>query len=555
MKINQNIRIGIGQINPTVGDFDGNREKIIAQIKKANAEGVDLLVFPELSVCGYPVWDLANKKQFIDAGKDSLKKITQATKGMRLHAVVGFIDDGSAKSGKSRNALAVISNGKIIQTHDKVLLPTYDVFLEQIYFESGESYHLFKLKNMKAGTSICEDLWDDLYPLKPTRQIKRKGADLLINISASPFHRNVARIRHDLIARKAKKNKLWIIYANQVGSQDDLVFDGRSLIANPKGEIVFQAPAFQEGLFIAEIGPESKKQAKSDPNQVDDMYRALVLGIRDYMRKNRFAKAVIGMSGGIDSALVATLACDAIGASNVLGVTMPGEYSSTGSYEDSEKLAKNLGFEIRKQPITPMYKNFIETAIEQKNKRGISAVEKDKITLAMENLQARLRALQLMYISNDENRLLLSTGNKSELAMGYCTLYGDMCGGLCVLGDVYKTDVYKIARYRNSVSRVIPDAILDKAPSAELRPNQKDQDSLPPYEALDKILEFYIEKNLSKTQIAQKLKAEKVSLEFIADILQKVNRNEYKRRQTPPLIRVTEKAWFGRRMPITNQFG
>jgi len=543
-------------MNPTVGDFEGNREKIISQIKKADSNNLDLLVFPELSICGYPVWDLANKKQFIDAGTESLKKIERSTKDIKAHVIVGFIDHGSAKGGKARNALAVIHRGKIVQIQHKILLPTYDVFLEQIYFESGESHGIFVVNGFKIGTSICEDIWDDFYPLKPARIIKEKGADLLINISASPFHRHVANIRSELIGRKAKANKLWIVYANQVGSQDDLVFDGRSLVANPKGEIVFQAPAFEEGLFITEINaqPQFVEKSISKPDQTKDMYHALVLGIRDYMQKNGFKKAVIGMSGGIDSALVATLACDAIGPSAVLGVTMPGEYSSTGSYQDSEELAKNLGFELRKQPITPMYKSFVQSVIDRKDTRKADAPEKSKITLAMENLQARLRALELMYISNDENRLLLSTGNKSELAMGYCTLYGDMCGGLCVLGDVYKTDVYKVARYRNSISEVIPKSILNKAPSAELRPDQKDQDSLPPYDVLDAILELYIEKNLGNSEIAAKLKSQKVSSVLIEDTIRKVNRNEYKRRQTPPLIRVTEKAWFGRRMPITNKF-
>lgn len=551
-----NLRIGIGQINPTVGDFAGNREKIIAYIKQANAKALDLLVFPELSVCGYPVWDLANKKTFIEAGKVSLKQIQEATKGVCAYVVVGFIDSGSPTSGKARNALAVISNGKILHVHHKVLLPTYDVFLEQIYFESGDQFGIFQLSGMRVGTSICEDIWDDLYPLKPTRLIKEKGAELLINISASPFHRRVASVRRDLISMKARKNKLWIIYVNQVGSQDDLVFDGRSLIANSEGDIIFQAPAFKEGLFEVELSEKAKPITKkqSTANETKDMYDALVLGIRDYMRKNGFQKAVIGMSGGIDSALVAALACDAIGPSAVLGITMPGEYSSTGSYQDSEALARNLGFELRKQPIVSNYKNFIQSVVDRKSKAGVEAAEKNGITLAMENLQARLRALELMYTSNDENRLLLSTGNKSELAMGYCTLYGDMCGGLCVLGDVYKTDVYKIARYRNSISPVIPEAIIEKAPSAELRPNQKDQDSLPPYEKLDQILGLYIEKNFGRSEIVQKLKSQHISEKLVQEIIQKVNRNEYKRRQTPPLIRVTEKAWFGRRMPITNQF-
>ena len=549
------LRVGVAQINPTVGDFNLNQGKILDYIEDAEKAGLDLVVFPELAICGYPVWDLANKKSFIEANSRALKNICDGTRNGRITSVVGFIDYGKKRDGKNRNSLAVIQKGKIVFVQHKTLLPTYDVFLEEIFFEPADSYHVLNLRGVKIGTSICEDIWEDSYSIKPVRILKRKGIQILINSSASPYHRRAPILREEVAVRRAKENKIWLIYVNQVGGQDDLVFDGRSFVVDPRGKVVARARPFQEELFQVTIPLEPNKLpeiALENPDEVQDMYQALVLGIRDYVQKNRFQKVVIGLSGGIDSALVATLAADALGPKRVVGVTMPGTYSSKGSYEDSEILAKNLGIEFRNQPIQSLYDSFLTQVAERKQARNEAL---HPITLANENLQARLRALELTYMSNDEGYLLLSTGNKSELAMGYCTIYGDMCGGLAVLGDVYKTDVYRIARYRNQISPVIPKAILEKAPSAELRPNQKDQDSLPPYEILDQILKLYIEKNMSDTEIIKALSEKGVSKEVILDTIRKMEHNEYKRRQTPPLIRVTEKAWFGRRMPITNRFG
>lgn len=557
MKKQASLKIGIAQLNPTVGDFNGNQRKILGYVEEADRHGLDLVVFPELAVSGYPVWDLASKPQFVKAGLEVLKAILRSTRRKHVAVVIGLIDLGKKKGGKNRNALMVVRDGKVIHCQYKTLLPNYDVFLEQIYFEPGNDHRLFTLKNWRIGTTICEDIWDDAYPVKPAKILRAKGADLLINISASPFHRHVAEIRDRLIRRQSKENSIWLVYANQTGGQDDLVFDGRSIAAEPGGRIIFRAPAFEEGLFSFEIGSGTKKSLAGTFNadeEIKDMYRALVLGIRDYVRKNRFQKVVIGLSGGIDSALVATLAADALGPQAVVGVTMPGEYSSRGSFEDSGELAKNLGIEFRQQPILSNYEQFVEYVKLRKRQTGRPVPEDNQITLAMENLQARLRGLELMYISNDENCLLLSTGNKSEMAMGYCTLYGDMCGGLCVIGDVYKTDVYRLVQYRNSISPVIPKVILEKAPSAELRPDQKDQDSLPPYDVLDAILIRYIEKNLGEAEIVRQLKTRGVERSLIASIIKKVDHNEYKRRQSPPIIRVSEKAWFGRRMPITNRF-
>ena len=554
MKRQDSLHIGLTQINPTVGDFTANQRKIMDYIAKAENSGLDLVIFPELSVSGYPVWDLANKIPFVEAGLSALKEICKTTKSKHVTVMVGFIDYGKNKKGKNRNALAVIQNGKILCVQHKTLLPNYDVFLEEIFFEPAESHQVFSLGGVKVGTTICEDIWDDQYSIKPLRILKRKGAEIVINISASPYHGRVPWVRDALVRKRAKENHVWLIYVNQVGGQDDLVFDGRSLVADPTGKIVSRADAFEETLHEVTLPLRGKRVSDiplGEPDIVREMYHALVLGVQDYVRKNRFRKVVVGLSGGIDSALVATLACDAIGSQSVIGVTMPSMYSSVGSYGDSEVLAKNLGIEFRKQPIAEAYKRFLDQVSLRKKTQGKDVPE---ISLANENLQARLRALELMYISNDENCLLLSTGNKSELAMGYCTLYGDMCGGLAVLGDVYKTDVYRISRYRNEISQVIPEPILTKAPSAELRPNQKDQDSLPPYEVLDEILELYIEKNLGEKEIVRLLVPKGVSEQVILDTIKRVDHNEYKRRQTPPLIRVTEKAWFGRRMPITNAF-
>lgn len=552
------LRVGLAQINPTVGDFDGNSEKILTYIQEAHDRGLDLVLFPELAVCGYPVWDLATKTSFVEKNIQCLNQIVSKTRGLNPAVVAGYVDNGKKGTvrNRSHNALAVIHKGRVLAKQFKSLLPTYDVFLEEIFFEPAQDQKVTDLLGIKTGLSICEDLWEDDYGEKPLATLKKKGARLIINISASPFHRNKGEFRAKLISRKAKQYGVFILYCNQVGAQDDLIFDGRSLIADPKGRILFEAEAFREGLYdftldLKKPMPEIHMDfSKSGPGEI---YDALVLGVRDYVRKNRFRRVLVGLSGGIDSALVATIAADAIGASNVLGVTMPGPYSSLGSVQDSRKLAKNLGLELRTHSIQPIFEFKMKETIENKKKENQNAPEENQITLAMENLQARLRALELMYLSNDESRLLLSTGNKSELAMGYCTIYGDMCGGLCVIGDLYKTEVYRLAEYRNRISQAIPKEILEKKPSAELRPNQTDQDTLPPYEILDEILIHYIEGNKSSREI-EKLLTPRVSPKVVREVIRKVDHNEYKRRQAAPILRVTEKAWFGRRMPITNRF-
>ncbi|MCM8776075.1 MAG: NAD+ synthase [Candidatus Omnitrophica bacterium] len=552
------IRFAIAQMNPAVGDYKANTHKIITWIRASEKKKADLIVFPELALSGYPVWDLANKKHFVDEGLSHLGRIVRCTARMKIAVVLGFIDRGVSHDQRSRNTLAWIGKGKILAQYTKRLLPTYDVFLEDIFFEPGKESFAIPWKGWRVGLTICEDLWDDRYDEKPLAELKRRGANLILNISASPYYRGVAEARDLLLKRHTVRYGFPILYTNQVGGQDDLVFDGRSLFVDASGQILFRAPAFKEDLFFFDWDPR-----ECDPYVVplhpstskpEEVYEALLLGIRDYCRKNGFQKVLLGLSGGIDSALVAVLACDALGAQAVLGVTMPGTYSSRGSWEDSRELAKRLGIEFRIHPIKEKYEKLLEAYQDHKREEGGRIPPSGKITLAMENLQARLRGMELMYLSNDENRLLLSTGNKSELAMGYCTLYGDMAGGLCVLGDVYKTDVYRLAWYRNQKGKVIPDSILTKPPSAELRPNQKDEDSLPPYEILDEILYFYIEKNQGLDEIVRHFR-KKVSHSLVANVIDKVDHNEYKRRQTPPILRVSEKAWFGRRMPITNRFG
>ncbi len=553
-------RFAIAQMNPTLGDYPANTKKILNWIQAAERKKADIIVFSELALCGYPVWDLANKKRFVEEGIRHLDRIVRATQGKKITVVLGFIDRAGSENGRSRNALAWISKGKISHRYYKQFLPTYDVFLEDIFFEPGKRSEVISWKGKRIGTTICEDIWESRYVdrTKPLAQLKQKRADLVVNISASPYYRGVAEVRDALLEKHARHYGFPMLYVNQVGGQDDLIFDGRSLFLDHEGRVCFRAPAFVEGLFYFDW-----KAGKQTPHAVplldgtsqpSEVYQALKLGVYDYCRKNGFRKVLVGLSGGIDSALVATLAVDALGPKAVLGVTMPGAYSSQGSWEDSAELAKRLGIEFRNYPIRDKYQFMMKSFAANRRRERVRPLRKGEITLAMENLQARLRGLELMYLSNDEGRLLLTTGNKSELAMGYCTLYGDMAGGLCVIGDVYKTDVYRLAWYRNRMKPMIPESILRKPPSAELRPNQKDEDSLPPYELLDEVLFLYIEKNLSRDDIARRLKNKKISASIVRDVLRKVDHNEYKRRQTPPILRVTEKAWFGRRMPITNRF-
>lgn len=553
------LKIGMAQMNPVAGDIRGNTQKILEWAAKAESEKADLIIFPEMALCGYPIWDLANHPDFFNTCAEAVQTIAVASKNWDIAIVFGGVHSASVQEKSSPvrpkvfNSLFWLEKGKVLLTYHKRLLPTYDVFLEDIFFESGKKPGIVKSRLGKFGVLICEDLWDETYDTKPLKELKKNKVNWVINISASPFFSGAKERRDELLKVQSKRYQLPIIYVNQTGAQDDLIFDGRSFIVDKSGKNIFQAPAFEEGLYFYDSGKRPVRPASRISSQAE-IYTALVMGVRDYFRKNGFRRAVLGLSGGIDSALVAAIAVDALGADAVRGITMPSQYSSEGSWKDSMELAKNLGIQCRVYPIHEKFDFMLKAYYEQKKRYGDPIPQPGTINLAVENLQSRLRGLELMFISNDEGSLVLTTGNKSELAMGYCTLYGDMCGGLAVLGDVYKTEVYKLCEYRNRLNPVIPKAIIEKAPSAELRPNQKDQDSLPEYEILDEILKCYIEKNMSTEKMIQQFSKKKIDGKIILDTLRKIDLAEYKRRQTPPILRITEKAWFGRRMPITNQF-
>ncbi len=526
-------RVALAQLNATVGDIEGNTEKIVEYIGKAREGGADLVIFPELAITGYPPEDLLLKPSFIRANREALARIIVETGD--IAAIVGFVDE----IGKNiYNAAAFIQNGKLSGVQHKTHLPNYDVFDEKRYFKPAAESYIFDLNGLKLGISICEYIWVDNGPAAVHAE---PGADFIVNISASPFHAGKSRERRELIARRAKENKIPIVYVNLVGGQDELVFDGRSYVFNKEGALIAECKQFEEDLVItnldgAEIIPE-------DGDPLREIYGALILGIRDYVRKNGFEKVVIGLSGGIDSALTAALATDALGAQNVVGVSMPSAITSQASIADARRLAENLGIEFKVIPIIDAVNAY--TAMLSEEFKG---TEPD---VTEENIQARIRGNILMALSNKFGYLVLSTGNKSELAVGYCTLYGDMSGGLAAISDVPKTMVYKLARYINAMKgkEVIPLSILTKEPSAELREGQKDTDSLPPYEILDAILHAYIEENRSKEEI--------IGMGFdahvVSDVIWRVDHNEYKRQQAPIGIKITPKA-FGRRMPITNRY-
>jgi NAD+ synthase (glutamine-hydrolysing) len=525
-------KVAIAQVNPTVGDIDGNTKKIIDFIKRAREAGASLVVFPELVITGYPPKDLVLKPSFVRKNLEELERISKETRG--IAAVVGFVDE---KDGSIYNAAALLAEGKVRGVQHKTHLPNYDVFDERRYFKEAEECRVFTLGDTKLGINICEDIWVDHGPWKDQAE---KGAGLLINISASPFHAGKFQVREELLSRRAKEAGVPVIYCNLVGGQDDLVFDGGSYIFNGKGELVAQAARFQEDLLVSDLKtrvPPPKRDV------IEDIHSALLLGLSDYVRKNGFKKVVIGLSGGIDSSLVATLAAQALGPENVLGVSMPSPYTSKESIEDARQLAENLGIGFKIIPIGGLM-----DAYQDALKEEFKGLEPD---VTEENIQARIRGNILMALSNKFGYLVLSPGNKSETAVGYTTLYGDMSGGLAVISDVPKTTIYKLARFINSKREVIPERVLKKEPTAELKPGQKDTDSLPPYEVLDPIIHAYIEENKSTEEII----AMGHDPALVKDIVHRVDHNEYKRQQAPPGIRITPKAFGpGRRMPITNRW-
>lgn len=555
----KNIRLSIAQINCTVGDFDGNCAKICDNISKASALGSDIVSFPELTITGYPPEDLLLKKNFVDENLQILHKVAKATQN--ITAIVGFVDRD--KKG-IYNAAAVIQKGQIKGVYRKIFLPNYGVFDEIRYFNSGLNPSVFKIGDVIFGVNICEDIW---HKGKPTSLQAALGAHLIININASPYHYGKIELREEVICSQARLNKTAISYVNLVGGQDELVFDGQSMVVNEMGRVVARGAAFQEDLFSVDLPmdtarsrnpknvividkaladkkrPAIEKRPSKKFGSAEEIYKALLLGLGDYIKKNGFKKAVIAISGGIDSALVSAIAVDVLGKDNVIGVFMPSRYTQERSESDARKLSENLGIKFISISIEPIFK--LSMISLEKHFAGMGR------DTAEENLQARIRGNLIMTLSNKFGWLVLTTGNKSEMSTGYATLYGDMAGGFAVIKDVPKMMVYKLAGYRNSIGKVIPDSIIDREPTAELKADQRDSDTLPPYELLDKILKAYVEEDKGFDEIT-KLGFDPDTVKRVLDM---VDRSEYKRRQAPPGIKITPKA-FGkdRRMPITNKY-
>jgi NAD+ synthase (glutamine-hydrolysing) len=546
------MRVTIGQINTTNGDYEGNTASILHAIERAKRDASDLVVLPETAVQGYMSFDWFLDRDVVRSSLNPLEKIIQATEG--ITAVVGTVRPAEPGAGRRLyNSAAVIRNQKLLGFADKTLLPEYDVFDDPRYFEPSRLRQLFPLKDASMGVAICEDFWNDktywkerLYPHDPADELIELGASLLVSINASPFNKGKMGQRCSMVSHRAKAAGLPIVFVNLVGGNDGIIFDGASIVADCKGEIILQAPPFEEFFGTVDLDCGVAHDYCLPGADIETVHRALVLGIHDYARKNRFTSAVLGLSGGIDSAVVAALACEALGSKNVLSVMMPSPFSSRGSIDDSIELGRRLGMETIEHPISSAFEALSKELNLLKPTRGGEE-------LAAENLQSRLRGNILMTISNKEGRLLLSTGNKSELALGYCTLYGDTNGGLAVLGDLLKTEVYALARHYNRESEIIPREIIDKRPSAELAPGQFDDQSLPPYDKIDPILQLYFEQKATPEEII----AAGHDPEMVYDLLNRVESpaNEFKRRQLPPTLIISKNAiGIGRRRPVTHRF-
>ncbi|MCA9562259.1 MAG: NAD+ synthase [Myxococcales bacterium] len=547
--------IALAQINPTVGAFEANFDSIAELCLRAAKQDLDMIVFPELATTGYPPRDLLLEPAFVQANLACVERVRELTAGIPTAVVLGFVEPNNGPGPRLRNAVALIERGRIVATRYKTLLPNYDVFDEQRYFAPAQSNEPVLWRNIRLGLTVCEDLWLDLlegdtplYTANPVAQLCQAGVDLLINISASPFAVQKAANRLEFMCRHAKAMNTPVVYLNQVGGQDELVFDGHSLCVNPTGTIAARGRDFAEDFLVVSfdasqrtiIGP-LHPVSQSDEEQI---YKALTLGLRDYARRCGFSRAVLGLSGGIDSAVTAVIAADALGADNVDCLAMPTSYSSTGSITDSQKLAQRLGVNFRTVSVDHLRTTFLQTVKDLLPDRPLGLVE--------ENLQARIRGTLLMAHANATGSLLLATGNKSELAVGYCTLYGDMCGGLAVIGDLSKTMVYRLARWMNLAQPRIPSAILEKVPSAELRPNQKDSDSLPDYAVLDQILAGHVDHLRSPAEIAEHLAEQAQVTQRWVNATRKA---EHKRFQAPPVLRVTGRAFgTGRRLPLSAHY-
>ena len=540
------MRIALGQINTTIADFAGNSAKIIDYAQRARSQGAELVMFPELSICGYPPRDLVERPWFVEHNRQAAEEIARQTEGIAV--IVGLVTPTRNGTGKSvLNSAAFLCGGRIAFVQSKRLLPTYDVFDEMRNFAPADSQQLFTVGGKEIALTICEDAWNDknfwdrrLYGVDPVEDLMRAGGKVLLNISASPFYLGKRDLRCDMLAAIARQYNVPVALVNQVGGNDSLVFDGSSLVLGPEGNVIAQAKSFAEDLIFFDSGTLTGDMRQRDESEEGSAYAALVLGTRDYVRKCGFKRVVLGLSGGIDSALTACIAVDALGAENVMGIAMPSPYSSQGSIDDALALAKNLGIQCEVIRIDDIFKSYTAGLNPVFGSRAPDVTE--------ENIQARIRGSLVMALSNKLGSMVLTTGNKSELGVGYCTLYGDMCGGLAVISDVPKTLVYRLSRYVNRNGERIPASTIEKPPSAELRPDQKDSDSLPPYETLDSVLVDYVENNQSPQQIAAE---HGYDVNLVRNIARMVDRSEYKRQQAAPGLKISEKAFgFGRRYPI-----
>lgn len=552
------MKIALAQLNYFIGDFEGNLSKIADAVSNATTSGAELVVFSELSICGYPPLDLLERKEFIHTCTKNIEKLATMA-DPTIGILVGGPEFNPNKDGKLLfNSAFFLHGGKVQQVFRKSLLPTYDIFDEYRYFEPNRDFNILDFKGRKLAITICEDLWDEqpfenefsrsrLYTTNPLGELSAKEPDVIINMAASPFSHGKMEVKQAIFTGKASKYKLPVLYCNQVGAQTELIFEGGSMAIHPSGRIAAKLPYFKEDILICDLdeitGPEPPRSMEDLPGRIESIADALICGIRDYFGKLGFQTATLGLSGGIDSAVTLALAAKALGPANLHVLLLPSQYSSDHSVNDSVQMARNLGVRYNILPIEKLFNQFRET---------LQALFKDlPEDIAEENIQARIRSILLMALSNKFGNILLNTSNKSETAVGYGTLYGDMSGGLSVLGDVYKTDVYLLAEYLNQELEVIPENIITKAPSAELKPDQKDLDSLPPYEVLDQILEAYIERQLPPEEL------EEIGFEpgLVSRIIRLVNMNEYKRYQTPPILRISSKAFgIGRRLPLVARY-
>lgn len=543
------MKISLAQINTKVGDIQGNARKVLEWTDKASRAGAELVVFPETTLTGYPAWDLLEDRNFVECNLEALKTLSRQVG--ETACLVGYVDINPSGHGKPLlNCAALIHRRRITAKRAKTLLPTYDVFDEARYFESAASNLPIKFGKARLAVTICEDMWNEeglrpqrLYRVDPVQKLLRTDPDVLVNLSASPYHRGKVPLRLEMLRSRARKNRVPVIYCNMAGANDELIFDGNSLVIDSNGNLLARGRAFEEDLITVDLANKPPSLAWQDTSEAEELHKALSLGIRDYAGKCGFARAVLGLSGGIDSAVVCALAAEALGPENVTGVSMPSPYTSSESMEDAKELAENLGIKFLQIPISPVYHSYLEQL-----RPSFGGRQEDT---AEQNIQARIRGSMLMALSNKFGMILLSTGNKSETAMGYCTLYGDMSGGLSVLSDVLKTSVYALAGHINRKTVIIPQRTIDRAPTAELKPGQKDQDDLPPYEMLDRIIRAYVEEGKDTREI----NGMGFPADIVSSVLDRIDRNEYKRRQAPPGLKVSAKAFgIGRKMPIARGY-